>query len=201
MLLLLIYGASGYIGRIASYYVKSLRLKFIVARRAGSTKIKDLALKLSIQYRLFNVTEPAHTNTALEGISVLLNYASPFMLTAELLIAACIQKGVHYLNIAAELDSYKLAEKNNYKAREANIILLPGYRGSVVILEYLASKVIKEVKNPASINISLCISSPISRRLAISTSKNMSAESLQHINRELVKRETTDIIQLNFDNG
>jgi saccharopine dehydrogenase-like NADP-dependent oxidoreductase len=123
------------------------------------------------------------------------------MLTAELLIAACIQKGVHYLNIAAKLNSYKLAEKNDHEAREANIILLLGCRGSIVILGYLASKVIEEVKNPASINISLYISGPMSRRLAISTSKNMSAESLQHINRELVKRETTDIIQLNFDNG
>jgi short subunit dehydrogenase-like uncharacterized protein len=201
MLPLLIYGSSGYTGRIASHHVKSLGLEFIVAGRAGSTKVKDLALELSVQYRLFDVTEPAHIDTAFEGISVLLNCAGPFVLTAEPLMAACIRKGVHYLDIAAELDSYKLAEKNDREAREANIMLLPGCGGSVVMLGCLAGKVIEQVKNPASIDISLCISGPMSRGSAISASKNMSAESLQRVNGELVKRETTDIIQLDFDNG
>ncbi|KAH7093804.1 hypothetical protein FB567DRAFT_567059 [Paraphoma chrysanthemicola] len=198
---LLVYGVSGYTGRIATQQFKSLGLDFIAAGRAGSTKVRDLAVELGVEYRLFDVTEPELIDAAFEGISVLLNCAGPFFLTAEPLMAACIRKGVHYLDIAAELDSYRLAESNDSKARDTGIMLLPGCGGSVVMLGCLAGKVIEQVKNPASIDISLCVSGPLSRGSAISASKNMTAESLQRANGDLVERETTDIIQLDFDNG
>ncbi|KAL2802501.1 hypothetical protein BJX63DRAFT_426034 [Aspergillus granulosus] len=82
---------------------------------------------------------PKRIDTALKGITVLLNCAGPFFRTAEPLINACIRNKVHYLDIAAELDSYKLADKHDTQAKAANVMLLPGCGGSVAMLGCLAS--------------------------------------------------------------
>ncbi|KAH5168048.1 hypothetical protein HBI81_046830 [Parastagonospora nodorum] len=198
---LLIYGASGYTGRIASHHAKSLGLDFIVAGRTKSTKAKDLAFELCANYRLFDLKAPEDIDIALEGISVLLNCAGPFMLTAEPLMAACIRKGVHYLGIAAELDSYQLAEKKDREARSANVMLLPGCGGSVVMLGCLAGKAVEQVECPASIDISLCISGSISRGSAISAMENMSADVFQRVDGALVHAEIVSTIELDFHDG
>ncbi len=44
-------------------------------------------------------------------ISVLLNFAGPFAHTAEALMRACMRVGVDYLDITAEINVYRLAEK------------------------------------------------------------------------------------------
>ncbi|KAF2821715.1 hypothetical protein CC86DRAFT_426095 [Ophiobolus disseminans] len=198
---LLIYGASGYTGLIAAHHASSLGLSFILGGRSGSTKVAALAQELSVEYRLFDVMQPGPIDTAFEGISVLLNCAGPFNLTAEPLMAACIRNGVHYLDIAAELDSYLFAEKLDLEARKAGVMLMPGCGGSVVMLGCLAGKAIENVKDPVGIDISLCVSGPMSRGSAISASRNMSSEVMQRENGELVTGEPGAIIQLDFDNG
>jgi short subunit dehydrogenase-like uncharacterized protein len=198
---LLIYGASGYTGRIASHHAKSLGLDFIVAGRAKSTKAQDLAIELCANYRLFDLKAPEDIDIALEGISVLLNCAGPFMLTAEPLMAACIRKGVHYLDIAAELDSYQLAETKDREARSANVMLLPGCGGSVAMLGCLAGKAVEQVECPVSIDISLYISGSISRGSAISAMENMSVDVFQRVDGALIHAEIVSTIELDFDNG
>lgn len=198
---LLIYGASGYTGRLASHHAKTLGLDFIVAGRAGSTKVKSLALDLDVKHRLFDTTSPSQIDTAFEGVSVLLNCAGPFALTAEPLMLACIRNGVHYLDIAAELDSYKLAEKHDREATDANIMLLPGCGGSVAMLGCLAGKAVEQVKDPASIDISLYVAGSMSRGSVISASQGMTTGCLECVNGELVKREIADTMEFDFDNG
>lgn len=201
MPILLIYGATGYTGRLASQHAKRLGLDFIVAGRTGSTKVKGLASELGVSYRLFDVGEATLIGSALNGIFVLLNCAGPFIRTAEPLIQACIRNGVHYLDIAAELDSYNLAEKHNQDAKAANVMLLPGCGGSVAMLGCLASHVVERVEKPSSIDISLYVAGSMSRGSAISASENMTAECLQRFNGELVKMDVVEPIQLDFDNG
>ena len=50
------------------------------------------------------------TDAALSDITVVLNCAGPFMRTATPLMEAAIRTHTHYLDVAAELDSYHLAE-------------------------------------------------------------------------------------------
>jgi short subunit dehydrogenase-like uncharacterized protein len=63
------------------------------------------------------------------------------------LITACIRNQVHYLDVAAELDSYKLAEKHDAQAKAANVMLLPGCRGSVAMLGCLADHAVARLSN------------------------------------------------------
>jgi short subunit dehydrogenase-like uncharacterized protein len=123
------------------------------------------------------------------------------MLTAEPLITACIRGRVHYLDIAAELDSYKFAEKNDREAKDAHVMLMPGCGGSVVMLGCLAGMVIERVKNPLSIDVFLYVAGSISRGSAISASKNLTVECIQRVNGNLVKSKVTNVIELDFGNG
>lgn len=137
---LMIYGALGYTGRMASANARAHGLDLIVAGRPkDETTLDLLAEELGAEYRMFAVGDLAAATAALQGVGVLLNCAGPFMHTAEPLMRACIASGVHYLDIAAELDSYRLAEALDAGASAAGVMLLPGSGGSVAMLGSLAS--------------------------------------------------------------
>lgn len=87
---LMIYGAAGYTGRMASANAKAHGLDLIVAGRPkDETKLIVLAEELGAEYRLFGLDDAQATTEALAGIAVLLNCAGPFMHTAEPLMRAC----------------------------------------------------------------------------------------------------------------
>ncbi|KAL3467107.1 hypothetical protein BJX64DRAFT_283833 [Aspergillus heterothallicus] len=196
---LLIYGATGYTGRLATQHAKELGINMVVGGRSEATK--TFASELGLPSRLFDLADPERIDAALDGISVLLNCAGPFYRTAEPLINACIRNKVHYLDVAAELDSYKLAEKHDTAAKAATVMLLPGCGGSVAMLGCLAGHAISRVENPSRIDISLYVAGSMSRGSAISASENLTAECLQVADGELVPQEATKMVQLDFDNG
>jgi short subunit dehydrogenase-like uncharacterized protein len=198
---LLIYGATGYTGRLATQHAKQVGLEIVVGGR--SETIKAFASELDLPYRLFDLKDLKHIDSALTGVTVLLNCAGPFHRTAEPLITACIRNKVHYLDVAAELDSYKLAEKHDAQAKAANVMLLPGCGGSVAMLGCLAGHAVARLNNtaPTRIDISLYVAGSMSRGSAISASENLTAECLQVVDGELAPQEATNTIQLDFDNG
>ncbi|KPM43043.1 hypothetical protein AK830_g3507 [Neonectria ditissima] len=197
---LIIYGATGYTGGMASLHAKSLALNFMLAGRSEA-KTKGLAASLNVPYRIFDITAAQIIDPALKGISVVLNCAGPFMHTAEPLMRACIRTGAHYLDIAAELDSYRLAEELDEEAKRANVMLMPGCGGSVAMLGCLVGHVLEDVANPTSIEIALHVAGSMSRGSAITAAKNMTSECLQRLNGELVPDEAGNTRHFDFDNG
>ncbi|KAJ0417477.1 hypothetical protein BJY00DRAFT_289663 [Aspergillus carlsbadensis] len=129
-----------------------------------SETIKTFASELDLLYRLFDLTDSKHIDSALTGIAVLLNCAGPFHNTTEPLINAYIQNKVQYLDLAAELDSYKLAAKHDAQAKAANAMLLPGCGGSVAMLGCLAGHAVARLgyTAPTRIDISLDVAGSIS---------------------------------------
>ena len=137
---------------------------------------------------------------ALSDVAVVLNCAGPFLHTAEPLMTAAIQSGVHYLDIAAELDSYHLAESLDAHARDAGVMLLPGSGGSVAMLGCLAQHVVKRVTDPQSISIALHVSGAMSRGSAVSAAENMTA-CLARVAGQLVPRSPADTREFDFGRG
>ena len=197
---LLIYGATGYTGRLITSHVKNLGLNFIVAGRDG-LKVADLGESLDVPSRIFDLENEHQIDTHLNGIRVLLNCAGPFMRTAKPLTQACIRNGVHYLDIAAELDSYHLAERYSEDARAANVMLLPGCGGSVAMLGCLAAYATDSISNPVSIDVALHVAGAMSRGSAISAAENMTGECLQRLGGKLVNQDATSTALFDFDNG
>lgn len=108
-------GATGYTGRIACQHAKSLGLRFVLGGRSPD-KLASLAAQIAIPHLMFDINDLRMIGSVLESVKVLLNCAGPFGETAEPLMEACIEKGVHYLDISAELSTYELAERLDEKA-------------------------------------------------------------------------------------
>ena len=182
---LMIYGAAGYTGHMATEHAKAAGLDVIVAGRAED-RIAEVAAELDLPFRAFPVDDAGAIATALDGVDVLLNAAGPFVRTAGPLMRAAIKAGAHYLDFAAELDSYRLAEALDDEAREGGVMLLPGSGGSVAMLGSLASHAAARVANPQRIRIALHVTGSMSRGSAISATETMTAETLARVDGALV---------------
>ncbi|QXC52904.1 saccharopine dehydrogenase NADP-binding domain-containing protein (plasmid) [Agrobacterium salinitolerans] len=196
---LMIYGATGYTGRMAAEHAIAAGTPIVLGGRSEATLAK-LASKLGVEYRAFGLDDDAAIGTVLAGISVLLNCAGPFMRTADALMKASIRNGVHYLDTAAELDSYRLAEALDDEAKAAGVMLMPGGGGSVAMLGSLAGHGVERVSKPRKIRIVLHVAGGLSRGSAISATENLTVETLKRVHGALTPAEV-DIETFDFGKG
>jgi short subunit dehydrogenase-like uncharacterized protein len=199
---LMIYGAAGYTGRMASTNAKAHGLDFVIAGRAkDEDRLAPIARELGVEHRLFAADDRTATEAALADVGVLLNCAGPFMHTAEPLMRACIATGTHYLDIAAEMDSYHLAEALDAEAKAAGVMLLPGSGGSVAMLGSLAGHAAKRVTAPTKLSIAMQIAGGFSRGSAVSASENVTTETLHRVDGTLVSRSPEEVRPFDFGKG
>ena len=161
----MIYGATGYTGRLACDHAKRIGLDFMIAGR-NEAKLKSLAARLSVPHCTFDISDDSALADNIDDVLVLLNIAGPFSRTAKALMKACIHKGVHYLDTSAELISYQLAEQYSDEARKANVMLLPGCGGSVAMFSCLTAFAIQKhglARDIKSVDIALQISGGMSQ--------------------------------------
>ena len=193
---LLIYGATGYTGRMAAERARALGLRFEIAGR-NRVRLSELAAQLDVPFRVFDTD--ANAAGSLSGISVLLNFAGPFAHTAEPLMRACIEAGVDYLDITAEINVYRLAERLGAEAASHHVMLLPGVGWDVVPTDSLAVHVAKRVEQPVALSIALQVPGSMSRGSALSVSEIIGAGVLARVDGELVA--TPDATPRHFDFG
>jgi len=159
---LLVYGATGYTGRLVAEEAARRGLHVAVAGR-DAAKVDALAARLGVPGRTFALDDPATVRQALRGVRVLLNVAGPFELTAEQLIDACIAEGVHYLDTTAELATYRLAEGRSAAATEAGVMLAPGVGWDVVPSDAVAVHAAGRVARPVGLRVALKVTGGFSR--------------------------------------
>jgi len=148
---MLLYGAAGYTGKIIAARAKALNLNFEIAGREPD-KTQQLAEELAVPYHVFDVDDGHAWQEALTDKQVLVNAAGPFKFTAEQAMKACLKAGVHYLDISAELDTYRLAESLDEEARAAGIQLMSG-AGLFVSYDALVVHLSKLVAEPEYLKV------------------------------------------------
>jgi short subunit dehydrogenase-like uncharacterized protein len=180
---------------MAAERAKALGLDFEIAGR-NAKRLESLAAQLDVPYRVFDTHD---AEGSLSGISVLLNFAGPFAQTAELLMRACIKAGVHYLDITAEINIYRMAEGLGAEAAANHVMLLPGVGWDVVPTDSLAVHVAKRAVKPVALSIALQVPGSMSRGSAMSVSEIIGAGVLARVDGELVA--TPDAAPRLFDFG
>jgi len=196
----MIYGATGYTGRMAARHATTAGMNPVLAGR-DAPRLAALAAELGVEHRSFALDNSATVHAALHGVSTVLNCAGPFMRTAQPLMAAAIQSGVHYLDTAAELDSYHLADTLDDKAKAAGVMLLPGSGGSVAMLGCLTAHAASRVTDPQRVRIAMHVAGSMSRGSAISAAENLSAECLERHGGILVSRDPNESKEFDFGAG
>ena len=133
----LLYGANGYTGQLILKLAADYGLNPVLAGR-NKKEIERLATTYNLPYHIANLEDPDQMAIALTGVSLLVNAAGPFSLTARPAIKHCLQHKVHYLDITGEISVFEMAKTYNEAAIAANIMVLPGAGFDVVPTDCIA---------------------------------------------------------------
>lgn len=152
---LLIYGVTGYSGRLIAVSARERGLNALVAGR-NAEQTQRIADLVGLRWRAAGLDEPRLLDAMLADVTVVLHAAGPFTTTAKPMLEACLRTRTHYLDIAGELPVFLQAQHLDAEARRNRIMLMPGAGYVVAASDCLAAYVAKRT--------------PQARRLRLATS-------------------------------
>ncbi len=129
----MIYGANGYTGELIAREAVRRNERPVLAGR-NAHRIGTLATELGCESRVFDVDRPR-----LDGISLVLHCAGPFVHTSQPMVRACLDAGAHYLDITGEISVFESIMKLDADAKQRGVTLLPGVGFDVVPSDCLAA--------------------------------------------------------------
>ena len=127
-----VYGASGYTGRLVCEYLREYNIPFIAAgRSADKIQAAMHANVAGIETASYEVVEVAHTAAALTqlfgGASVVLNTVGPFAKFGHEVVQACLSAKCHYTDTTGEQNwLITLEQEYGGKFASAGLLLSPG---------------------------------------------------------------------------
>ncbi len=125
-----VYGASGYTGKLIMKHLAEQRIPFIAAGR-NMKRLKEESAKVPelkhADYQLVEVEIDEEKLTDLfTGKKVVYNVAGPFMQIAEPIVRAALEANCHYLDTTGETDwMFYLRDEYGEKFEEKNLLLAP----------------------------------------------------------------------------
>jgi short subunit dehydrogenase-like uncharacterized protein len=126
-----VYGASGYTGRLVCEYLREFNVPFIAAGRDKARIAEALETVPGIGTVEHEIVEVEHAVGPLtelfDGASVVCNMVGPFATYGAEVVEACLATGCHYLDTTGEQD-WLIAAEAAYGARmaAAGLLLAPG---------------------------------------------------------------------------
>jgi short subunit dehydrogenase-like uncharacterized protein len=127
-----VYGASGYTGRLVCEYLREYNVPFVAAGR-DETRLKTSMEShvAGIETADYEVVQVSHDPGALQdlfaGTSVVCNTVGPFRTHGPEVVEACLATGTHYLDTTGEQDWLVTCdEKYGADFAAAGLLLAPG---------------------------------------------------------------------------
>lgn len=191
---ILIYGANGYSGQLAAAHAKERGLDVIVAGR-NAQEVHDLAESLGLPARVFSLDNPKVIREQLQDVSVLLNCAGPFRRTADPLVDACIENGVHYLDITGEVEVIEAIALRDAEARAQGITLMPATGMDVVPTDCVAARLKEMLPDAQELTLAFHSVSSLSHGTAQTMIDNLGAGSLRRENGALVREPLAEVVR------
>ena len=127
----IVYGASGYTGRLVCEYLREFNVPFVAAGR-DKARIQEAMDKVpgidTIDHEIIEVAHDVAPLTELfDGARVVLNTVGPFAQYGREVVEACIATGCHYLDTTGEQDWLIVCdEEYSQRMAEKNLLLAPG---------------------------------------------------------------------------
>jgi len=148
----LIYGANGYTGKLICEVAHQQGLQPVIAGR-NEDAIAAIARQYQWNYRIFDLAAVEHILPNLAGIDVVLHCAGPFRFTAKNMMHACLESGVHYLDITGEIEVFALAAGLSEQAKAKKIMLMPGTGFDVVPTDCLALQLKEKMPDATTLEL------------------------------------------------
>lgn len=164
----MIYGANGFSGSLLAEEAVKKGMKPILAGRSES-KISNLAKKLNLEYRIFEVFERDKVYSALSDVDILFNIAGPYTETNDILINTCLKTKTHYLDLAGDIDVVNNTFSYHQQALYEGILLMSEVGYHAVATDCLAAYAASHVENCSSIELGIFDETTPSRGTFISS--------------------------------
>jgi hypothetical protein len=126
-----VYGASGYTGRLICEYLREFNVPFVAAGR-DKARIADALEKVpgidTVDYEIVEVAHDVQPLAELfDGAKVVCNTVGPFAQYGPEVVEACLAAGCHYTDTAGEQDWLIVCdEKYGPQMAAADLLLAPG---------------------------------------------------------------------------
>jgi short subunit dehydrogenase-like uncharacterized protein len=157
---LLLYGATGFTGELIARQARQMGLQPLLAGRSQH-RLEPLARELGCEFRTLALDQPGPLLDALAEVDVVLHAAGPYLDTAWPMVNACLQAGVHYLDLTGERPVFERLLDLDDEARERGLTVMPGVGLIVAATDWLA--------------VELASRLPGSRKLFLGISRSMHA--------------------------
>jgi short subunit dehydrogenase-like uncharacterized protein len=162
---LLIYGSTGYTGRLVAQRAVERGLRPILAgRRAGA--VAAHAAELGLGHRTFALDDPAAVDAGLAGVRVVLHCAGPFSRTYRQMADGCLRARAHYLDITGEIAVFEGLARRTQEAAAAGVMLLPGVGFDVVPSDCLAAHLKRRLPSATRLALAFRAAGGVSRGTA-----------------------------------
>ncbi len=151
---LLIYGATGYTGRLLARRASHLGMNAILAGR-GEKSLRTIAQEVDLPSRQFGLDNPVALDAVLRDVAVVLNAAGPFAATARPVVEACLRTGTHYLDVSGELPAIQAMHRYDSAAHATGIMIMPAVGFVVVATDCLAAHVASRMPDAHQLRLAL----------------------------------------------
>ncbi|WP_169829124.1 saccharopine dehydrogenase family protein [Tsuneonella mangrovi] len=137
----LLYGATGFTAQKILEEIAGTMPLVIAGRDAE--RVAEVADRFHLPWCAFDLSDHATIVDALDGASVVLNAAGPYLDTAIRMADACIEAGCHYLDLAGEWPVFGQLLAHDEAAREAGVMLLPGMGLTIAASDCLLKRAVE----------------------------------------------------------
>jgi short subunit dehydrogenase-like uncharacterized protein len=196
---LLIYGSTGFTGRLIAQRAVEIGLDPVLAGR-DEDRVRGQAELLGTSWRPLGLDSIEALTDALSDIGAVLHAAGPFVDTAPPMLEACLRSGTHYLDVSGELPVFREAFGRDQEAARAGVMLMPGAAWSVAASDCLAAHVARRLPGAKYLRLGMTESRLYSRGTARSAFGLVSSEVVIRRNGRLT-RVSTGRLERDFDYG
>ena len=162
---LMIYGVTGYTGRLILEEALAKGLRPIVSGR-NADEVRALATAHGLEARPVSLSDAKALDEALQGVKVVLHCAGPFWRLGPPMISACMRVGAHYLDITGEIAVFEQCAASGAKAKSLGLTLLPGVGFDVVPSDCLAAHLKRRLPTATELTLAFTGGTGLSRGTA-----------------------------------
>lgn len=159
---ILIYGANGYTGRLLVAECARRGLSPVLAGRRAEA-LAPLARPHGFEVRVAPLDRPAALRDMLDRVRVVLHAAGPFFRTSEPMLEACLDRGVHYLDITGEIAVFERVRLRHEQAVARGVVLLPGVGFDVVPTDCVAAQLAERMPGAQRLELAIAGGGGVSR--------------------------------------
>ena len=150
----MIYGATGYTGKLVARTAKAQGLKPLLAGR-NEARLKAIAAQHGFEYQAISLDEPEALDAGLSQVDAVLHIAGPFSQTSRPMVDACMRTGTHYLDITGEIDVFEACAARDAEAQSAKIMMMPGVGFDVVPSDCLAAHMKRRMPDASELTLGI----------------------------------------------